>query len=158
MSIGPALDQQKPNPDPDDLERDKDQEVVAAFRKAKNLAKERCFQKPYSAIECRLTHGTRWFSNRLELSSIAVHPAYWRSGHGTALTKWVMDLVDALGEDIGVSASPMSRILFQRAGFQLAELVKIPGCRNHPDPIDLWFGVRDQKREGFVQKPSSIPL
>jgi len=139
MLISTALDQPKPNPDPDDLGRDKDQEAVTAFRKAKNLAKERCFRNPHSAIECRL-----------ELSSIAVHPAYWRRHHGTTLIKWVTDHVDTLGEDIGVSAAPMSRILFQRAGFQLAELVEIPGCRNRPE-IDLWFGVRDQKRQDSVQ-------
>ena len=85
----------------------------------------------------------------MEITSVCVHPAYWRRGHGEALTKWCTSLGDADGIPLCVSASPMGAKLFSKAGFDERELVIIKGYEKHPEPIDIWFAQRPvAKRPG----------
>lgn len=78
----------------------------------------------------------------MEITSVCVHPAYWRRGHGEALAKWYIKLGDADGVPLCVSASPMGHKLFSKEGFEERELVIIPGYEKHPEPIDIWFAQR----------------
>jgi hypothetical protein len=78
----------------------------------------------------------------MELTSICVHPAYWCSGHGEALTKSGVEFADVDSVPLCVSASPMGHKLFSKMGFDGRELVVVPGYEKHPEPIDIWFAQR----------------
>ena len=78
----------------------------------------------------------------MEITSVCVHPAYWRSGHGESLAKWCIELGDTDGIPLCVSASPLGHKLFSKMGFNGKELVIIPGYEKHPEPIDIWFAQR----------------
>lgn len=89
----------------------------------------------------------RWFSGRLEISTMVVHPAYWQRGHASELTRWCTALAEVDHTGIGVSATPMGRKLFSHMGFKEKEVVDIEGYSGHPESISLWIGVRDPDME-----------
>jgi N-acetylglutamate synthase-like GNAT family acetyltransferase len=94
----------------------------------------------------------------MRLTTLAVHPAYWKHGHGTRLTNWCTRLADLDHVPIGVSAAKMGVRVFTKAGFQEEVRVQIKGYElpdesrdsfacNEKEPanvasIELWIGVR----------------
>lgn len=78
----------------------------------------------------------------MEILSIGVHPAYWRSGHGEALAKWCIQLGDMDKVPLCVSASPMGIQLMRRIGFKQRKDVPIKGYKQHPKRIHIYFATR----------------
>lgn len=91
----------------------------------------------------------------MELSTMVVHPAYWRRGHGSTLANWCVQLADMDDVVVAVSAASMGQLLFEHVGFKLVEKVEVPGYDQHPESISLWIGVREklQARYGTAWKP-----
>ncbi|OCK94192.1 uncharacterized protein K441DRAFT_696669 [Cenococcum geophilum 1.58] len=105
----------------------------------------------------------KYLTGQMRLTTLAVHPAYWKHGHGTRLTNWCTRLADLDRVPIGVSAAKMGVKVFTKAGFQEEVRVQIEGYElpdesrdsfacNEKEPanvtsIELWIGVRcPQKR------------
>jgi GNAT superfamily N-acetyltransferase len=84
----------------------------------------------------------------MKLSTLAVHPAYWKRGHGGRLIKWCTDLADMDHEVLAVSAQKMSIGLYERARFECREYVEVEGYERHPNSIFLWIGLRDPVVDG----------
>ena len=100
----------------------------------------------------------RYLTGQMRLTTLAVHPAYWKHGHGTRLTNWCTRLADLDRVPIGVSAAKMGVKVFTKAGFQEEVRVQIEGYElpdesrdsfacNEKEPanvasIELWIGVR----------------
>ncbi|KAF2497451.1 hypothetical protein BU16DRAFT_605888 [Lophium mytilinum] len=99
----------------------------------------------------------KYLAHRMKLATLAVHPAYWRRGHGSNLTKWCTSLADIEGVSVGVSAAKMGVPVFAKAGFMEQERVQIDayqlprdsvvslGSGKQPDQIEaieLWIGIR----------------
>jgi N-acetylglutamate synthase-like GNAT family acetyltransferase len=80
----------------------------------------------------------------MRVATLAVHPAYWRRGHGTRLVRWCCNLADSEGVDITVSAAKMGVPRFLDAGFVEKELVTVEEYREH-ESIELWMGVRESR-------------
>jgi len=100
----------------------------------------------------------KYLTGQMRLTTLAVHPAYWKHGHGTRLTNWCTRLADLDRVPIGVSAAKMGVKVFTKAGFQEEVRVLIEGYEL-PDEsrdsfacnekeaanvasIELWIGVR----------------
>lgn len=58
---------------------------------------------------------------------MAVHPAYWRQGHGQRLAAWCLALADLDGMPTSVSAAPMGVGLSSRLGFKEVDIIKLYG-------------------------------
>lgn len=100
----------------------------------------------------------KYLTGQMRLTTLAVHPAYWKHGHGTRLTNWCTRLADLDRVPIGVSAAKMGVKVFTKAGFQEEVRVQIEGYElpdesrdsfacNEKEPanvasIELWIGVR----------------
>lgn len=80
------------------------------------------------------------------VSMIAVHPAYQRRGHGTALLQEAARLADADQIPMGIAAVRMGVENCERAGFQQREVVKIEGYSEHPESFEVWIGIREPRR------------
>ena len=91
----------------------------------------------------------------MRLSTVAVHPAYWRRGHGSRLINWCTRLADCDGVPIGVSSAPTGVQIALKAGFEQQERVRIEGYIIQQDPtipksngerlipgLELWIGIR----------------
>lgn len=81
----------------------------------------------------------------MKLDMVAVHPAYWRRGHGSTLVKWLNSLADEDQTEVAVSAVPMGRKLFEHMGFHMVEQPIVPGYGRHPEHLLGWLGVRQPK-------------
>ncbi|KAK3115467.1 hypothetical protein LTR53_005169 [Teratosphaeriaceae sp. CCFEE 6253] len=86
------------------------------------------------------------FAGRMVVDTMVVHPAYWRRGHATNLTQWQMELADGDSVGLGVEAAKMGVLLFEHLGFKEAQTVQVPGYEDHPDPVAVWFGLRDETK------------
>ncbi len=78
------------------------------------------------------------------------HPAYWRRGHATTMTKWFVKLANEDGIGLGVAGAPMGKEFFGHIGFKEAETAEIPGYEAHPSPIYAWLGLLDVTDDGFT--------
>ncbi|KAF2808901.1 uncharacterized protein BDZ99DRAFT_463759 [Mytilinidion resinicola] len=114
---------------------------------------------------------TKYLAHRMKLATLAVHPAYWRRGHGSNLTKWCTTLADIEGVSVGVSAAKMGVPVFAKAGFMEQERVQIAayqlprdsvvslGGGKQPDQIEaieLWIGIRQPV--GTISTTAMLPL
>lgn len=79
----------------------------------------------------------------MDITSIVVHPAYWRQGHAETMTKWMLQMIKGDGKSACVSAAPMGAKLFKAEGFKWVADVEVEGYEKHPEPVKLWFGVCD---------------
>ncbi len=73
-----------------------------------------------------------------ELMSIAVHPAHQKSGHGTALLKWVIDYFRDLGArqlEVGTGTFGYQLAFYQRQGFRVTSIDHDFFVTTYPDPI-----------------------
>ncbi|KAF2190761.1 hypothetical protein K469DRAFT_392320 [Zopfia rhizophila CBS 207.26] len=107
---------------------------------------------------------TKYLAGQMRLSTLAVHPAYWRKGHATKLVSFVTRLADMDDLPVGVSAAPMGATVAAKAGFEEQEIIRIKRPHYHqkssefgtlaqPDgpafgDVELWVGIR---------QPSSSP-
>ncbi|KAK0735346.1 hypothetical protein B0T21DRAFT_333454 [Apiosordaria backusii] len=66
------------------------------------------------------------------VSMIAVHPAYWRRGHGTKLATWARDLAVKHKVPQCVSAAPMSQCLFMSLGYKQLDVIVAEGDEDDP--------------------------
>ncbi|PSN63811.1 hypothetical protein BS50DRAFT_89484 [Corynespora cassiicola Philippines] len=97
---------------------------------------------------------TKYLAGLMRLSTLAVHPAYWRRGHASRLLDWCTRLADLEDAPLGVSAAPMGARLAVKAGFEERELIRIEPSSMHPDAlcggvhipglVELWVAVRPQ--------------
>jgi hypothetical protein len=91
----------------------------------------------------------------MRLSTVAVHPAYWRRGHGTRLINWCTRLADLEGVPIGVSSAPTGVRIAVKAGFEQQEAISIEGYKlKHSSNaakskgeqfvpgLEVWIGIR----------------
>lgn len=62
---------------------------------------------------------TRHCSNYSWMSMLAVHPAYWKKGHGTELVEWGKSLSDLDKVRQGLIAADMSEKLCKKLGYHL---------------------------------------
>ncbi|KAF2272938.1 uncharacterized protein EI97DRAFT_445388 [Westerdykella ornata] len=106
----------------------------------------------------------RHLAGLMRLSTLAVHPAYWRRGHATRLVSWCMRLADAEAAPIGISAAPMGASIAVQAGFEEREVVsfrgELPRSVLSVD-VRLWIGVRppsgSPSESSTVYSESSAP-
>ena len=73
-----------------------------------------------------------------EVMSIAVHPAYQKSGHGTALLKWVIDFFRSSGArqlEVGTGSFGYQLAFYQRHGFRVTSIDHDFFVKNYPEPI-----------------------
>jgi N-acetylglutamate synthase-like GNAT family acetyltransferase len=67
----------------------------------------------------------RYFGKHQLLEMLAVHPAYWYKGHGTALVKWGLELAKMDSIPQGVVASVMGEKLYIKLGYKLISKIKV---------------------------------
>ncbi|KAI0385425.1 hypothetical protein F5Y04DRAFT_245811 [Hypomontagnella monticulosa] len=89
------------------------------------------FAKIVEAAEEKYIHGLP------AMERIAVHPAYWRRGHGTQLAAWGVKLSDIDGVDQGVLANSMGQKLFEHVGYELLDVISVPGDTRNPKGTDF---------------------
>lgn len=73
-----------------------------------------------------------------EVMSIAVHPACQKSGHGTALLKWVIGFFRGSGArqlEVGTGTFGYQLAFYQRQGFRVTSIDRDFFVRNYPEPI-----------------------
>ncbi|KAF2464864.1 uncharacterized protein BDR25DRAFT_271082 [Lindgomyces ingoldianus] len=98
----------------------------------------------------------KYLAGRMRLSTLAVHPAYWRRGHATRLVSWCIRLADKDDVPVGISAAPMGAAVAAKAGFEEQETVRIKrstaqesvsqfGVPNVGD-VELWVAIRQPSR------------
>ena len=66
------------------------------------------------------------------LDRLTVHPAYWRRGHGTVLTKWGQRLAVMDHIATGVSGNDVSVKLYEKVGYKLLDSVVISEKEEEP--------------------------
>jgi N-acetylglutamate synthase-like GNAT family acetyltransferase len=71
------------------------------------------------------------------MERIAVHPAYWRRGHGSTIARWGMQLADTDGVDQGVFATSMGASLFSHLGFDRIDEIQIPEDHDGKDGFTI---------------------
>ncbi|OAA74023.1 Acyl-CoA N-acyltransferase [Cordyceps fumosorosea ARSEF 2679] len=64
---------------------------------------------------------------------LAVHPAYWRRGHGIRLVTWSANLSQLDVVNQGVIATPMAEKLFKGLEYILIDRRKVPGDQDDPE-------------------------
>lgn len=73
-----------------------------------------------------------------ELMSIAVHPEHQKSGYGTALLKWVVEVLRSSGArqlEVGTGTFGYQLAFYQRQGFRVTSIDHDFFVRNYPEPI-----------------------
>jgi ribosomal protein S18 acetylase RimI-like enzyme len=73
-----------------------------------------------------------------ELMSIAVHPAYQKSGYGKALLKWVIDFFRNSGArqlEVDTGTFGYQLAFYQRQGFRVTSIDHDFFVKNYPEPI-----------------------
>ena len=58
---------------------------------------------------------------------VAVHPAYWKRGHGSSLVKWSRSLSDLDAVPQCVSAADMGARLYKHLGYSFVTRIEEPG-------------------------------
>ncbi|MCD9028799.1 GNAT family N-acetyltransferase [Luteimonas sp. BDR2-5] len=73
-----------------------------------------------------------------ELMSIAIQPAHQKSGHGTALLKWVIDFFRRSGAsrmEVGTGTFGYQLAFYQRQGFRVTAIDRDFFIRHYPEPV-----------------------
>jgi ribosomal protein S18 acetylase RimI-like enzyme len=73
-----------------------------------------------------------------ELMSIAVHPDHQKSGHGTALLKWVVGFFRESGAsqlEVGTGSFGYQLAFYQRQGFRVTSIDRDFFVNNYHEPI-----------------------
>ena len=80
------------------------------------------------------------------MSMLAVHPAYWRKGHGTRFVEWSIQLCDIEGITQGVSAAGMGKRLYSRLGY--VEICQITQEGDDDDPKGVFTNLMKYPSDG----------
>ncbi|KAF2748974.1 hypothetical protein M011DRAFT_475730 [Sporormia fimetaria CBS 119925] len=116
------------------------------FRSPSNLTRDKCIDSVQAYANATGPARKRYLEGLMRLSTLVVHPAYWRRGHGNRLTQWCTQLADMEGAAIGVSATPMGSIVARKAGFEMREVVRLnkpaTEAAGGSSDVELWIGVR----------------
>ena len=96
---------------------------------------------------------SRYFKNNSELDKMAVHPGYWRRGHGTALAKWATQLADMDGVSQGVAGvGSMGPRLYARVGFErLESFVVEDKIEVKVETTMMRYEPKDESKEGPLE-------
>ena len=73
-----------------------------------------------------------------ELMNIAIQPVHQKSGYGTELLKWVIDLFHKSGAsqiEVGTGTFGYQLTFYQRHGFRVTAIDRDFFVKNYPDPI-----------------------
>lgn len=73
-----------------------------------------------------------------ELMNIAVRPSHQKSGHGTALLKWVIDFFREAGArrlEVGTGTFGYQLAFYHRQGFRVSSIDRDFFIRNYSEPI-----------------------
>lgn len=73
-----------------------------------------------------------------ELMSIAIHPDHQKSGHGTALLKWIIDFFRKSGASelqVGTGTFGYQLAFYQRQGFRVTGIDRDFFVNNYHEPI-----------------------
>lgn len=85
-----------------------------------------------------------------ELMSIAVRPGSQKSGIGTALLEWIVDLYEKAGAarlEVGTGSFGYQLAFYQRQGFRVTAIDRDFFTRNYPEPIvEEGIQLRDMLR------------
>ncbi|KAF2740992.1 hypothetical protein EJ04DRAFT_454341 [Polyplosphaeria fusca] len=94
----------------------------------------------------------KYLAGKMKLTTLAVHPAYWRRGHATNLVSWCVRLADMDGVSVAVSAAPMGARVAVKAGFEEQEVVRIKRSTKENaaahladhdiGDVELWIAIR----------------
>jgi hypothetical protein len=88
---------------------------------------------------------------------IAVHPTYWRRGHGTSLLMWAARLADEDQVFLGIASVPMAIQISLNVGFKEREVVEVEGYSQHPESVSIWIAVRECGPLPSIPKPE-VPI
>jgi N-acetylglutamate synthase-like GNAT family acetyltransferase len=80
-----------------------------------------------------------------EMDQVAVHPAYWKRGHGTALVKWGMELARIDQVVQGVSAAKMGEKLYAELDYKVVERISLDGDEVTPQGVSTAMMVYDPR-------------
>ncbi|ATY60503.1 Acyl-N-acyltransferase [Cordyceps militaris] len=69
------------------------------------------------------------------MNMVAVHPAYWRRGHGTKLVNWSISLCKLDNVTQGVSAAEMGANLYKGLGYTFICKVEADGDEDDPEGV-----------------------
>lgn len=69
------------------------------------------------------------------MNMVAVHPAYWRRGHGTKLVSWSISLCKLDNVTQGVSAAEMGANLYKGLGYTFICKVEADGDEDDPEGV-----------------------
>ncbi|KAF2689293.1 hypothetical protein K458DRAFT_413590 [Lentithecium fluviatile CBS 122367] len=124
-----------------------------------DLSRDQCKEANRIYSEATGPAKAKYLAGHMRLSTLAIHPAYWRRGHATRFISWCTRLADLEGCLLGISAVPMGATLAARAGFEERELVRVKrlcmhnetGRKDEPNvgDVELWIAIR---------QPSSCPV
>ncbi|PQE04851.1 Acyl- N-acyltransferase protein [Rutstroemia sp. NJR-2017a BBW] len=87
----------------------------------------------------------RHFHGMSEMDQVAVHPAYWKRGHGTALVKWGMELARMDQVAQGVSAAKMGEKLYAELCYRVVERIGLDGDEVTPQGVSTAMMVYDPR-------------
>lgn len=79
--------------------------------------------------------GSSYCSGFSSMNMLAVHPAYWKRGHGTELVNWGIDLCKLDDATQGVSAADMGASLYKNLGYTFVCKVEADGDEDDPEGV-----------------------
>ena len=99
--------------------------------------------------ECSsLTNRASYFGGEFSVDMLAVHPSYWRRGHGTSLLSWAARIADEDRIVLGKAAVENGKRISHRLGFDWKEKIEVPSYDEHQDTFTVWIGVRQPQAQG----------
>ncbi len=102
------------------------------------LPRSKCFVASSSGIVVGACVVQALGAGAHELMSIAVQPGHQRSGHGTAILKWVIDFFRGPGAsqmEVGTGSFGYQLAFYQRQGFRVTGIDRDFFVNNYREPI-----------------------
>ena len=88
----------------------------------------------------------KYLDGQFMVDMLAVHPAYWRRGHGITLLKEAAKIAEQEKVPLGIVAVEMGVKNCKRTGFKECEVVEVKGYSRHPGSFKAWIGIRELNR------------
>jgi ribosomal protein S18 acetylase RimI-like enzyme len=73
---------------------------------------------------------------------LAVHPKYWRRGHGTSLLLRAAQIADEDRICLGVASVPMAIKILERVKFEKKDEIEVEAYSKESGSFTAWIGVR----------------
>jgi ribosomal protein S18 acetylase RimI-like enzyme len=102
------------------------------------LSESKCFVASSGEVEVGACVVQPRGTGTHEVMSIAVRPAYQKSGYGTALLQWVIDFFRSSGArqlEVGTGTFGYQLAFYQRHGFRVTSIDHDFFVKNYPEPI-----------------------